>query len=603
MCPFYDIISHMSYNSKDLKEMANAVRAGALHALRMARSGHVGIVLGAATAITAVFANALRVGRDKFVMSAGHGSALLYSVLNLAGYDIGGLGTFRKMGGLPGHPEFGIDGVDATTGPLGQGVANAVGIALAEKMRNSDGCVYCLCSDGDLMEGVAQEAIAFAGRYKLNNLVLIWDDNGMTIDGVAQGEENIPARMMAAGWKITTVDGEKGDQITRAMAVVNNQPKPVFVQCKTQIGFGSSLAGQNKAHGLALSDAELAELINKFISPAGESLWADVAKNHFDMLMINPSMDVRRAKMPAVSGDVSTRELSGLYINEIIKSGFPIIGGSADLGGSTNARVDSSVDVVPGVWNGNYINYGVREHAMAAIMNGISSVGLRTYGSTFLVFSDYMRPAMRLAALSGIPSIFVLTHDSVAVGEDGPTHQPIEQLASLRLMPNMNVFRPCNADEVAVAWQMALQDNNSPSSIVLSRQKFKQIETPRGADVRRGGYVIVPANSGRVRATIIATGAEVPLAVDVAKKLGDGIQVVSMPSVGHFKRQTDAYKQGILRGFVVVIEAGASAPWFEFADAVVGIDEFGVSGPGAEVYAHFGFDAYKIAESLKKNIK
>ena len=593
----------MSYNSKDLKEMANAVRAGALHALRMARSGHVGIVLGAATAITAVFANALRVGRDKFVMSAGHGSALLYSVLNLAGYEIGGLGTFRKMGGLPGHPEFGIDGVEATTGPLGQGIANAVGIALAEKMRNSDGCVYCLCSDGDLMEGVAQEAIAFAGRYKLNNLVLIWDDNGMSIDGVAQNEENIPARMMAAGWKITTVDGENGDQITRAMAVVNNQPKPVFLQCKTQIGFGSTLAGQSKAHALALDDAELAGLIDKFISPRGESLWDDVAKNHFDVLAINPSMDVRRVKMPAVSGEVSTRELSGLYINEIIRAGFPIIGGSADLGGSTNSRVAASVDVVPGVWNGNYINFGVREHAMAAIMNGISSVGLRTYGATFLVFSDYMRPAMRLAALSGIPAIFVLTHDSIAVGEDGPTHQPVEQLASLRLMPNMNVFRPCNAEEVAAAWQMALKDNNSPSSIVLSRQKFKQVATPRGADIERGGYVIRAAKTPRVQATIVATGAEVSLAMDVADRLGDAVQVVSMPSVTHFRKQSDTYKRQVLRGFVVAIEAGASAPWFEFADAVIGVDEFGLSGPGADVYKHYGFDADKIAESLKKNIK
>ena len=593
----------MAYNSKDLKEMSRAVRAWALHALKCAKSGHVGIVLGAADIITAIYANYLRFGRDKFILSAGHGSALLYSVLNLCGYDIRPLNSFRKIGGLPGHPEFGIDGVDATTGPLGQGVGNAVGVALAEKLRNSDGRVYCLCSDGDLMEGVASEAISFAGRYKLNNLILLWDDNGVSIDGMAQTDINVAMRMEAAGWNVLTVPGDDFAKINRVLSAAQLSEKPTFVQCKTTIGAGSGLAGSNRAHGYALDDTELSNLIEENISSTGEMLWSDVARRRVDMLMVNPSMNVSGVQMPATSDMISTREVSGIYINEIIRAGYPIFGGSADLGGSTNVRVDASRDVLPGIFDGNYINYGVREHAMAAIMNGMVSVGLRAYGSTFLVFSDYMRPAMRLAALSKLPTIYVLTHDSVAVGEDGPTHQPIEQLASLRLIPNMNVFRPCNASEVAVCWQMALRDNNSPSSIVLSRQKFKQIPTPAGAQICRGGYVIRPASTARVRATIVATGSEVPLAAMVAEKLGAGIQVVSMPSVEYFKRQSDEYKDEVLRGLIVVIEAGATSSWFEFADAVVGIDEFGVSGPGDEVYREYGFDADKIADDLRKKIK
>ena len=603
MCPFYDIISHMAYNSKDLKEMSRAVRAWALHALKCAKNGHVGIVLGAADIITAIYANYLRFGRDKFILSAGHGSALLYSVLNLCGYDIRSLNSFRKMDGLPGHPEFGIDGVDATTGPLGQGVGNAVGIALAEKMRNSDGRVYCLCSDGDLMEGVAFESMAFAGRYKLNNLVCVWDDNGVSIDGAALTDVDVAARMSAMGWNVISVPGNDFTKINRALSAAQTSDLPTFICCKTKIGAGSSLAGSNRAHGYALDDAEMSLLIEENISSTGDLLWSDVARRRVDMLMVNPSMNVSGVKMPSTPDIISTRELSGIYLNEIIRAGYPIFGGSADLGGSTNARVDASRDIVPGVWDGNYINFGVREHAMAAIINGFVSVGMRMYGSTFLCFSDYMRPAMRLAALSKLPAIYVLTHDSIAVGEDGPTHQPIEQLSSLRLMPNMNVFRPCNAAEVAVCWQMALRDNNSPSSIILSRQKFRQIPTPHDASICRGAYVIRPAATSRVRATIIATGTEVPLAIDVAKILGAGVQVVSMPSVEYFKRQSDEYKNEILRGFIVAIEAGATAPWFEFADAVVGIDEFGTSGPGGDVYQRFGFDADKIAGDLKKKIK
>ena len=593
----------MSYDATTLKNMANVVRADALRAILSAHSGHVGIVLGAADIITAVFANFIRRGTDRFVLSAGHGSALLYSVLKLAGYGVGSLESFRKIGGLPGHPEYGIDGIDATTGPLGQGVGNAVGMAIAEKIRGSDSRVYCLCGDGDLSEGVTNESIAFAGRYKLNNLVLLWDDNGITIDGMAQTDMDVPSRMRAAGWNVVTVDGNDCEKISRAIADSRRLRVPTFIQCKTIIGNYSSVAGTARAHGLALGDDEIERLINKFDSPSGRDAWHTVASMPKATVFPKQRIDLSRVKTPDVSSEISSRELSGMYLNALLEAGVNIIGGSADLGNSTNTRVESSVEIEPNNFGGNYINYGVREHAMGAIMNGIAAAGLRPYGSTFLAFSDYMRPAMRLSAMSGLPVIYVLTHDSIAVGEDGPTHQPVEQLASLRLIPNMNVFRPCNMAEVAYSWRMALTESSRPSCIVLSRQRFHTIPSPAGAEIKRGAYVIVPAKSARVKITLIATGAEVPLATEVAKILGDYVQVVSMPSVEHFRAQSALYKQQILRGLVVAIEAASPSPWFEFADAVIGVSRFGMSGSGSAVYTAMGFDANQIAREINDKFK
>lgn len=593
----------MKYNSKDLKEMSNAVRALALHAIRTANSGHVGIVLGCADVITTVFANFLRRGMDRFVLSAGHGSALLYSVLKLAGYDVGDMNTFRRVGGLPGHPEYGLPGVDATTGPLGQGVGNAVGMALASKMNNTDSRVYCLCSDGDLMEGVAQESIAFAGRYKLNNLVLLWADNGVSIDGVAQTDLDVPARMVAAGWRVITVPGNDFVKINRALCAVQNSEFPVFIQCKTELGAGSSLAGSNRAHGFALGDTEIKQLIQNYVSPLGEDVWRNVAMEQIPIIGGVREDIVPNVSLPELTRDVSTRELSGMFLEELFKAGASVVGGSADLGGSTNVHVGAVRDITPDDFSGNYINYGVREHAMGAIMNGLMIAGVRCFGSTFLVFSDYLRPSIRLAAMSKLPVVYVFTHDSIAVGEDGPTHQPIEQLPSLRLIPNLNVYRPCNGVEVMFAWRRALTEPERPTCIILSRQKVARVGTPLGADVGRGAYIIRAAGVKNIRATIVATGAEVPLAISVAEKLGDMVQVVSMPSVADFRMQDAEYKQKILRGTVIAIEAAASAPWFEFADAVVGIDRFGMSGPGAQVYSELGFDADVIANDIKDKIK
>ena len=593
----------MRYDATNLKYMSGAVRADALRAVLSAHSGHVGIALGAADIITVIFANFIRRGVDRFVLSAGHGSAMLYSVLRLAGYNVGTIESFRKIGGLPGHPEYGIDGVDATTGPLGQGVANAVGMALAEKIQKTNARIYCLCSDGDLSEGVANEAIALAGQYKLNNIVLLWDDNGITIDGAALTDMDIPSRMRAAGWNVVSVDGMDGEKVSQAVANAARLHVPTFIQCKTTIGFASLLAGTAAAHGLSLGDSEIEQLIRHFDSPNGRKLWKNVAELPSAPQFPAQSINFSRVQTPNTPNDISSREMSGLYIDAMMDAGIKMIGGSADLGHSTNVLGRKAVAITPENFDGNFVEYGVREHAMAAIMNGMAATGLRVFGSTFLAFSDYMRGAMRLSAISGLPVVYVLTHDSIAVGEDGPTHQPVEQLASLRLIPNMNVFRPCNMFEVASSWRLALSEKSRPSCIVLSRQKFHQVASPLGVEFARGGYVIKPAGAGRVRMTIIATGSEVPLAIDVANKIGKDVQVVSMPSVSHFRLQSPLYKQQILRGYVVAIEASSPSPWFEFADAVIGVGRFGLSGHGGDIYAAYGFDANQIAHEIMNRLK
>lgn len=589
----------MVIDSKNLVEMSNAVRATALRALRHAKSGHIGIALGAADIITMIYAVFLDPSRDRFVLSAGHGSALLYATLKLAGYRVGDLDSLRRLYGLPGHPEFGIDGVSATTGPLGQGVANAVGMAIAEKHLERDGKIYCLASDGDLMEGVANEAIAFAGRYKLNNLILLWDNNGVSIDGAAQTDVNMASRMRAAGWDVRVANGHAPDELYDAVAEPSDGP--IFVQCNTVLGVGSGVAGTRRAHGFDISDAEIALLIEELDSAHGRELWGMIARSH--VVSHKPKyVTAPNPLLPDVPHYISTREMSGIYLSRIISRAQNIICGSADLGFSTNVRVDGMVDITADDFSGNYINYGVREHAMAAIMNGMAYSGLRAVCSTFLVFSDYMRGAMRISALAGLPVVYVLTHDSVAVGPDGPTHQPVEQLAGLRLIPNMNVFRPCNMLEVAWAWRVALSESNRPSCIVLSRQKIIRVGEPVWGYIDAGGYVIYKPKGQRIRLTIVATGSEVPVAIAVARRV-PGTQVASMPSVSHFREMDAEYRSNVLRGYVIAIEAGATASWFEFADDVIGIDDFGLSGPGDMVYRECGFDADAITTAIRARIK
>ena len=593
----------MRFNANDLRDMSNAVRANALHAVRGAHSGHIGIVLGMSGVITTVFANFLRPGLDKFVLSAGHGSAMLYAVLKLAGYNIPSLDSFRQLGGLPGHPEIGLDGVYATTGPLGQGIANAVGLAWAEKIRKTGGRVYCMCSDGDLSEGIASEAIAFAGRYGLDNLVLLWDDNGLTIDGVAQTAVDISGMVRACGWRVVNnIDADDFDRLNRVLVDTRRSKNPVFIQVKSVLGAGSSLAGKSAAHGLALGDVELLKLVRQYVSGSGEARWAQVAAGTVKHSTEIAHTIVPKPKFNNDAESISTRELSGQYLNALLEHGLNMVGGSADLGKNTGARVEQSRDITSKDFSGNYINYGVREHAMAGIMNGLAAGGVRAYGSTFLVFADYMRPSIRLAAMSYLPVIYLFSHDSIAVGQDGPTHQPVEQLPSLRLIPNLNVLRPCNAFEVAWVWQTALTDTAHPSAIILARQKFEQIRTPSDTDLSHGAYVIHAATSRRIRLTLIATGSEIPFAVAVAKKIGPSVQVVSMPSVELFRKSSSKFQKDLLRGYVVAIEAAASSPWFEFADAVVGVDDFGMSGDGMDVYHEMGFDVDAVARDICKKM-
>ena len=588
----------MKFNAKQLQQMSDAVRASALGAVLSAHSGHVGIILDASEIITTIYANHLRRGIDRFVLSSGHGSAMLYAVLKLAGYKIGDLNSFRKFGGLPGHPEYKIDGVDATTGPLGQGVGNAVGLALAQKIRGIRARTFCLCSDGDLMEGVSFESLAFAGRYNLNNLIVLWDDNKLSIDGTAQTDMDINARMRAMGFNVMSVRGNDIESLEHALERAEKSSRPVFVQCKNILGRASTLANKSSAHGFALSDTEMLSLISKNSNADGVRLW-DVVKHRPIGESVRATVAVKRVRVPKVPERISTRELSGIYLDLLMKSGADLIIGSADLANNTNVKTSCAKEISANNFNGNFINYGVREHAMAAIMNGLAADGLRGVGSTFLVFSDYMRPAIRIAALSGLPNIYVFSHDSIAVGEDGPTHQPVEQLPSLRLIPNLNVYRPCNITEIANAWNSAIANMDAPSAIILSRQKFKQIPTPSDSDLSRGAYVICPAQSSRVRATIVATGSEIPLAVEIASRFKN-VQVVSMVNVPDFKKQDSKYKSSILRGCVIAIEAAALSPWFEFADAVIGLDEFGASGNGETVYREYGFDADKIIKEIKQ---
>lgn len=588
----------MKFNAKQLQQMSCAARANALSAVLSAQSGHIGIILDAAEMMTTVFANHLNRGIDRFVLSAGHGSALLYSVLNLAGYKIGDLNSFRKIGGLPGHPEYGIDGVDATTGPLGLGVGNAVGFALAQKIRGMNAHTYCLCSDGDLMEGISFESFSFAGRLNLNNLIVLWDDNKLSIDGAAQTDIDVNARMRAIGFNVMSVRGDDTDAVDRALDRAEKSSRPVFIQCKNVLGRGCSLAGDSVAHGFALKDVEMLSLISKNSNVDGARLWNALAARPV-AVKSKSVVALPRIKIPKTPDKISTRELSGIYLDLLMKSGCDLITGSADLADNTRVKTSRSKEIAPDNFNGNYINYGVREGAMAAITNAMNADGLRAASSTFLVFSDYMRPSIRIAAMSNIPSIFIFSHDSVAVGEDGPTHQPIEQLPSLRLIPNLNVYRPCNMNEVAYSWNESIRDMEHPSAIVLSRQKFIQIASPTDSQMERGAYVIYPARSGRVRATLIASGSEIPLAVEIASRFKN-VRVVSMLNMRIFREQDASYKKQILRGCVIAIEAAIPTPWFEFADAVIGIDKFGETGNGDMVYKKYGFDVDAIIKEIKK---
>jgi transketolase len=651
------------------KLMADAIRVLSLDAVEKAGCGHPGMPMGMADVATQLWGKAMKYDaaapdwpdRDRFVLSAGHGSMLLYSLLHLTGFKamtLDELKAFRQLGSLtPGHPEYGhTPGVETTTGPLGQGLATAVGMAIAERhlaARFGDDLVdhrtWVLAGDGCLMEGVSQEAIALAGRLKLSRLTVLWDDNHITIDGsiALSDATDQPARFKAAGWAAKAVDGHDPDQIRRALAWATRQDKPTLIACRTTIGKGApNFEGTHDVHGKALGQAEVeATRANlgwphePFVVPdeaykpwraAGRRgrkdrkawearLAASPMKAEFERAVAGElprhafeRLDAFIAEAEASKPAAATRVHSGSVLEKIFGEIPDLIGGSADLTGSNNTYVKNTKVLDAPDYSGRYINYGVREHGMAAAMNGLAlHGGVIPYGGTFLVFTDYSRPAIRLAALMGIRVIHVGTHDSIGLGEDGPTHQPVEHLAALRAMPNLHVFRPADAVETAECWKLALEDKKSPSVMALSRQKVPAVRTaPIGENMSaRGAYQLAPAGSP-AQVTIFATGSEVSVAMaarDLLEADGVGTRVVSVPCFEHFDRQPTDYQQALIgeTPVKVAVEAGVRMGWDRFigADGVfVGMTSFGASAPDKALYQHFGITAEAIASAAKAKL-
>ncbi|MCF6304593.1 MAG: transketolase [Rhodobacteraceae bacterium] len=651
------------------KQMANAIRALTMDAVQAANSGHPGAPMGLADVATVLFnrfinidpANDQWADRDRFIMSAGHGSMLVYSINHLLGYDdmpMDQIRNFRQMGmRTAGHPEYGhAKGIETTTGPLGQGIATAVGFALAERMQNArfgddlvDHYTYVISGDGCLMEGISHEAIDMAGNFGLGKLIVMWDDNSITIDGSTDlsTSTNQVARFAAAGWHVTSVDGHDNDAIAAAIAAAKSDPRPSFIACKTIIGYGApNKQGTSATHGAPLGDDEISltrkalnwphapftiptdiktawEAIaargNKAQSEWAARLQSSPQAGNFRAALKGPDLDALHSAMAdyrkTLSADapkLATRKASQMALEIVNKTLSNTVGGSADLTGSNLTRTSGMTPVTAKDFSGDYLYYGVREHAMAAAMNGIAlHGGFIPYGGTFLVFADYMRGSMRLSALMGKRVIYVLTHDSIGLGEDGPTHQPVETIASLRAMPNMKVYRPADAVETAEAWELALGDANTPSVLCLSRQGLPTLRTEHSDTLQtaKGAYVL-RETSGDRDVTLIATGSEVEIAMNAADRLAaNGVQaaVVSAPCFEAFAEQTSQYRAEILGSAPRVgIEAAIKQSWGALLgdnSTFIGMGSFGASAPADELYAHFGITADAVVDAANDLIK
>ena len=663
----------MTMPSTPANLMANAIRALAFDAVQQANSGHPGAPMGMADMAVALWGRHLRhnpgnpqwANRDRFVLSNGHASMLLYAMLHLTGYDLpmSELRNFRQLNSkTPGHPEHGLTpGVETTTGPLGQGLANAVGMALAEKLLakefNRDGHpivdhhTYVFLGDGCMMEGISHEASALAGAWKLNKLIALYDDNGISIDGQVAPWfiDNTPERFRAYGWQVLAdVNGQDADAVDAAITTAQASDRPTLICCKTTIGMGSpNRAGTAKAHGEALGAQEVALTRESlgwtpgpFVIPedvytlwdarqrglAAETAWVDAyaayAKAHpalaaeFARRLDNelPRDWAQVAMAAAVAANdkaetVASRKASQLALEVFTRALPELLGGSADLTGSnlTNTSSTPALRLEPdGSSNGGrHINYGVREFGMAAIMNGIAlHGGLIPYGGTFLTFSDYSRNAIRMAALMKLRVVHVFTHDSIGLGEDGPTHQSIEHAAALRLIPGLDVWRPADTAETVVAWTCAVQNKTRPTALLLSRQNLPYAPKASLDGIAKGAYVLAePAEVGlkkKPRAVIIATGSEVQLALQLARE-GVPVRVVSMPSTSVFDRQTPAYKSSVLPAGLprIAVEMGSTDGWWKYGvAAVVGIDTYGESAPAPQLFKHFGFTPENVAATV-----
>ncbi len=660
----------MSLDPARLAPMANAIRALSMDAVQAANSGHPGMPMGMADVATVLWSKYLRfdpaapdwADRDRFVLSAGHGSMLIYSLLYLSGYEsptIGDIANFRQLGSVcAGHPEnFLVPGIECTTGPLGQGLAMAVGMAIAERHLNAgygddlvDHHTWVIAGDGCLMEGVNHEAIGLAGHLRLGRLKVLWDSNHITIDGSTSLStcEDIPARYRASGWHVIECDGHDFADIDRALGeAAAHDASPVLVACHTVIGKGApNKQGTSGVHGSALGADEVAaarQALNWTAAPftvpddiladwrktgargaAAHREWAErldqsgkAAEFKARMagaLPADDGLDRYIAGLLAEPKTVATRKASEMAL-EVLTASIPaMIGGSADLTGSNNTKTKATGPLTADDYAGRYIYYGIREFGMACAMNGMAlHGGVVPYGGTFLIFSDYCRNAVRLSALQQARAIYVFTHDSIGLGEDGPTHQPVEQLMSLRLIPNLNVFRPCDTIETAECWALALADANTPSVLALSRQNLPQLRTGGGNLSARGAYRLRSATAAR-KVILIATGSEVEVAcatADALEAAGIGADVISMPCMELFEQQDDAYKADLLPDVPpeqllrVSIEAGVTLGWDRYTmtnGLRIGLDRFGASAPAEDLYAKFGITAEAIVPQIKTKL-
>ena len=642
------------------KELANAIRFLSIDAVQKANSGHPGMPMGMADVATILFKNFLKfdpknpgwVNRDRFILSAGHGSMLLYSLLYLTGYksvSLKDIKNFRQLNSIcAGHPEYEKNsGIETTTGPLGQGISNAVGFALSEEILKSiygkkmiNHKTYVLAGDGCLMEGISHEALSLAGHLKLKNLILLFDNNSISIDGPTNlaVSDNHKKRFNSYGWDYININGHNFNQINKALRKAQNSKKPVAISCKTKIGFGSpNKSGKASAHGSPLGEDEV-KLVRKRLKWNYDSFvipksilkeWRKIGKRsakksikerknikkflkNNDLIKKNKYsiINVQKEYLKTLK-PIATRKSSEMFLNIISKSRL-LIGGSADLAGSNNTKTKNHKIIKPNNFEGNYIHYGVREHAMCGIMNGLSlHSNIIPYGGTFLIFSDYCKPSIRLAAMMRQRVIYVLSHDSIGLGEDGPTHQPIEQLASLRSIPNLNVFRPADLIETFECWELALKNKNAPSVIALTRQSVNPVRTKleRSNKSSLGAYEIF-RTSRRIKLTILSSGSETSLACEISHKLATEkiySKVISMPCQELFDQQSERYQNKILNesSLVISIEASESGFWKKYTGKKglnFGINTFGKSAPYKKIYDHFGLNSREIIREIKKKI-